>query len=157
MHQAWATQWSSAPTWAAFCLNDHTPPSPQVAHLCISLPRLLTLLLTQLQTDCSHLHAALHKTGIHPTGLCDYSKSETCHHFLLSCPLHQVVCQHLQHRVGADGFNICLLLSNPNIIPFTPALLQQPAASPDTSPTMHSLTFQLLETKSQCGQRVGCI
>jgi len=117
--QDWASQWASAPTGAALRLIDRAPPGPRVARLRTGLPWSLASLLTQLRTDRSHLHAALHKTGIHPTGLCDCGKPETRHHFLLACPLHRVARQQLQHDVGADGFDICSLLSNPTIIPFT--------------------------------------
>jgi len=117
--QDWASQWASDPTGAALRLIDRTPPGPRVARLRTGLPRSLALLLTQLRTDHSHLHAVLHKTGIHPTGLCDCGKPGTRHQFLLACPLHRVARQQLQHNVGADGFDICSLLSNPTIIPFT--------------------------------------
>ena len=90
-----------------------------MTRLRLGLPRPLASLLTLLRTDCSHLHAALHKTGIHPTGLCECGKPKTRHHFLLACPLHQVARQQLQADIGADGFDICSLLSDPHIIPFT--------------------------------------
>jgi len=117
--QDWASQWASAPTGAALRLIDRAPPGPRVARLRDGLPRSLASLLTQLRTDRSHLHAALHKTGVHPTGLCDCGRPETRHHFLFSCPLHRRARQQLQADVGAEGFDICSLLSNPRCIPHT--------------------------------------
>jgi len=117
--QGWVEQWASAPTGAALRLIDRAPPGPRVARLRIGLPRPHSSLLTQHRTGRSHLNASLHTIGIHPTGLCDCSKLEMLHHFLLACPLHRRARQQLQHNVEDNGFDLCSLFSKPLCIPAT--------------------------------------
>ncbi|GAA5992240.1 hypothetical protein JCM11641_001276 [Rhodosporidiobolus odoratus] len=88
LKQQWADEWAASKVGTALRSVDTSPPSSPLRRFIRSLSRPHATLLTRLRTDFSHLAHPLHRSKLHPTGLCECGDQETREHFFLHCPLY---------------------------------------------------------------------
>ncbi|GAA5983330.1 hypothetical protein JCM11641_006035 [Rhodosporidiobolus odoratus] len=88
LKQQWADEWAASKVGTASRSVDASTPSSPLRRIIRSLSRPHATLLIRLCTELSHLAHSLHRSKLHPTGLCVCGDQGTREHFFLHCPLY---------------------------------------------------------------------